>query len=264
MSEIKLNLIDSTTILNATIHGSIGDYCVAALSAEPETIDELVTALQRFQQHSPDLQSYLRITAEPDLEPYDAGILIIDLAARVVAVDSTYSLPGPAGEVFYHDGHRIDLPIFYCVPDDWLFLDSVEEYEFVCDGRRAERLKNEPFDAREILYGRPLLEFIATNVQSGLASQPEPYVSEKSEDDPKVLTPIGAIHAQWLLTPREDLRGKSPRDVLLAKREFIERILNLARASGVCSFKVHLVYQRILLLIVSQGLAFMSGFSTTT
>jgi len=222
MSEIKLNLIDSRTILNGTIHGSTGDSCVAALSAEPETIDELVAALQRFQKHTPDFQSYFRLSSEPDLEPYDAGILIIDLAARVVAVESTYSLPGPCGEVYYHDGQRIDLPIFYCVADDWLFLNSVEEYECVCDERRTERLRNAPVDAREILFGRPLLEFIATNVQSGLVSQAETHESEETEDDSTALTPIGAIHAQWLLTPREDLCGQSPRDVLLAKREFIE------------------------------------------
>src|SRR5215204_5531416 len=222
MSEIKLNLIDSTTILNGTIHGSIGDYCVAALSAEPETIDELVAALQRFQTHAADLQSHFRLGSEPNLEPYDAGILIIDLAARVVACESTYSLPGPKGEVYYHDGQRTDLPIFYCVSDDWLFLDSVEEYQCVCDKRRAERLKNEPLDAREILYGRPLLEFLATKVQSGQDSLVGTYELEEKEDDPKILTTIGAIHAEWLLTPREDLRGRSPRDVLLAKRDFIE------------------------------------------
>ncbi|PYS73404.1 MAG: hypothetical protein DMF69_04875 [Acidobacteria bacterium] len=222
MSEIKLNLIDSTTILNGTIHGSIGDYCVAALSAEPETIDELVAALRRFQKHTPDFSSYFRRNSELDPEPYDAGILIIDLAARVVARESTYSLPGPCGEVYYHDGQRTDLPIFYRVPDDWLFLDSIEEYECVCAERRTDRLKHEPFDARSVLYGRPLLEFIATSVQSSLICQPETNESAYCEAQPNVLTASGAIHAQWLLTPREDLREKSPRQVLLAKREFIE------------------------------------------
>ena len=30
------------------------------------------------------------------------------------------------------------------------------------------------------------------------------------------------IHAKWLVTPRDDLRGQSPREVLLAKRESID------------------------------------------
>jgi hypothetical protein len=40
MSEIKLNLVDAERVLHGTIHGSIADRCVAALSAEPETIGE--------------------------------------------------------------------------------------------------------------------------------------------------------------------------------------------------------------------------------
>ena len=48
MSEIKLNLIDAQQILCGTIHGSMGDACVAALSAEPESIAELEAALKRY------------------------------------------------------------------------------------------------------------------------------------------------------------------------------------------------------------------------
>ena len=41
MSEIKLNVLDSHTLFTATVHGSVVDALVAALSAEPETVDEL-------------------------------------------------------------------------------------------------------------------------------------------------------------------------------------------------------------------------------
>jgi hypothetical protein len=44
VSEIKLNLIDAQQVLCGTIHGSMGDACVAALSAEPESIAELEAA----------------------------------------------------------------------------------------------------------------------------------------------------------------------------------------------------------------------------
>src|SRR4030095_3267463 len=33
---------------------------------------------------------------------------------------------------------------------------------------------------------------------------------------------LSTIHARWLLTPREDLRGKSPREVLLEKQDLID------------------------------------------
>ncbi len=220
MSEIKLNLIDATRILTGTTHGSNGDYCVAALSAEPETITELIVALERFEKHPPNFESYFRTSCAPDEEPYDAGIMIIDLAGRIVARESTYSLPGPTGQVHYHNGQfRTEIPIFYSLPDDWLFLDSIEQYGCVCTEQRENRLKNQPLDARAVLYGRPLLEFLATNVRYASACRDE--INENPDDVESILSPIGAIHAQWLLTPRDDLRGQSPREVLLAKQEFI-------------------------------------------
>ena len=221
MSEIRLNLIDSDVILTGTIHGSIGDACVAALSAEPETINELQAALERFHKDPPQLTSLFRTRSQPDNRPYDAGIMIIDVASRTIACDSTYSLPGPTGEVHYHNGRcGTDIPIFYVLPDDWLFLRSVEEYPYSSAKRRKRRLANAPIDTRAILYGKPLLEFLATNISyAAVCNNAEVEEADGTGEDS--LSVIGQIHAQWLLTPREDLQGQSPRDVLLGKQDFI-------------------------------------------
>ena len=48
MSEVKLNLVDAERVLHGTIHGGVVEACVAALSAEPETIAELEAALARY------------------------------------------------------------------------------------------------------------------------------------------------------------------------------------------------------------------------
>src|SRR5688500_9646316 len=105
MSEVKLNIIDSQHILIGTIHGSVADSCVAALSAEPETTAELEAALARYIRPHGEYSSFasFRCGCEIDSEPWDAGLVIIDLAARIVAVESTYSLPQAEGEVRYHD-----------------------------------------------------------------------------------------------------------------------------------------------------------------
>ena len=131
MSEIKLNLLDSHNSVIATVHGSVGDALVAALSAEPKTIEVHEAALNRFQRcESIPASSLKRCDGrEIDERPYDAGILVIDLAARVVACESTYSLPGPSGRVAYHDGNQCTgTYISYQLGDDWVFLDSIEEY----------------------------------------------------------------------------------------------------------------------------------------
>ena len=49
--------------------------------------------------------------------------MIIDLASRIVAADSTYSQPDNEGEIRYHDGTKsTDVPVLYRLPDDWLLL----------------------------------------------------------------------------------------------------------------------------------------------
>jgi hypothetical protein len=100
--------------------------CVAALSAEPETIKELEAALERFDKEPLCFQSLFSERCEIDEEPYDAGILVIDLAGRIVACESTYSHPGPKGHVRYHTGDfATDFSIGYRLPDDWLFLSCI-------------------------------------------------------------------------------------------------------------------------------------------
>lgn len=48
MSVIRINIIDQTQVISGDLHGSFGELLVASLTAEPETIAELETALVRF------------------------------------------------------------------------------------------------------------------------------------------------------------------------------------------------------------------------
>lgn len=253
MSEIKLNLTDAQLTIHGTIHGSVADRIVAALSAEPETIEELEAALARYIKPEPTIGAFawFHTDTEIDTEPWDAGLVVIDLAARIVAFESTYSRPGPQGEVLYHNGQcASDISVLYRVPEDWLFLNSMVDYEHVRQQRRAERAAKRPLDGRAILYGRPLLEFIAHEVAqtSVCRTQLTPLnsLNGKAEDSPgtsaqleqlansaesllypnkthdTLIQEVSALHARWLMSPRDDLQGQAPRDLLLAKQDFID------------------------------------------
>ncbi len=230
MSEIKLNLTDAQHIIHGSIHGSMADRAVAALSAEPETIAELEAALARYIKPVTTLGPFAWFHESPqiDAQPWDAGIVIIDLAARIVASESTYSQPGPQGEVRYHDGmSATDITVLYRMPDDWLFLNSIAEYEGLHDQRLQERLATPPLEARGILYGRALLEFISRECMALTYSSV--YSDESSEYDAMqeaIAGEISALHARWLMTPREDLRGQCPREVLFARQDFIDHELH--------------------------------------
>ena len=268
MSEIKLNLIDAQQILCGTIHGSMGDACVAALSAEPESIAELEAALKRYVGTAPSRKGQMPVGPKalanmvknppgvfasfhsfPEIDdaPWDAGILIIDLAARIVAEESTYSQPQPRGEVLYHNGaHATEVWVLYAISDDWKFLHSIAEYKWLHSDRARERASRTLLDVRNVLYGRALLEFIVKSVrdsvvcratrletpnstsQSSNGGDEEPVensaltapADETAEE--KLSRELSAIHARWLMTCRKDLAGQSPRDVLLAKQDFID------------------------------------------
>jgi hypothetical protein len=217
MSEIKLNLLDSHTLLTATVHGSVGDRLVAALSAEPETVDELENALQRFEKcESIPASSLSRRARGPiDEQPWDAGILVIDLPARMVACESTYSLPTRKGKVDYHDGTQsTGFPLGYLLAEDWLFSRSIQNYQARCDQRIKEREAFAPLDTRSILYGEPLHKFIVENVQllDAIAKRKRKRHREAVVD----------IHRRWLMTPRDDLNGLSVREILFSKQELID------------------------------------------
>jgi hypothetical protein len=198
------------------MHGSDVDRLVAALAAEPETIAELDRAARRFMKTDrADLFGSFRSGIND--EPYDAGVVVIDLAARLVAYESTYSHPAKAGCVEYHDGRcATDVHIHYALSDDWKVGVDIDCWEGVAKDRRAQRAANPPLDARAVLYGRPLLQHIARGCYAAFIAIEEAPREDRQYDCVKQL------HADWLMTPREDLGGQTPREVLLAKREFID------------------------------------------
>ena len=208
MSEVRLNILDAGRAIHGTIHGSEIDAIVASLSASPATIEELQNALARFVKPIDGTKPFALFDAGTNEEPYDAGIAFVDLVARVVATESSYSNPESHGFIFYHDGKKLtNIRVSYDVPDDWILLNSIAEYECLCDVRRAQNTTSPPLDARAVLYGA-ITDYI---VRECLAAR-----------NSDIKDPLAAIHARWLMTPRDDLRGQSPRTVMLLHRNFIE------------------------------------------
>jgi hypothetical protein len=126
MSEVRINVLDAREANQGTIHGSVADALIASLSAEPETIAELEAALDRFCKRHEDHSPFAWFVAGEDTDPWDEGVVIVDLAARIVAAESSYSALQSQGEVNYHNGSEAtDVWLPYRLPDDWLFLTSV-------------------------------------------------------------------------------------------------------------------------------------------
>jgi hypothetical protein len=237
MSEVRLVIRDSQRDIYANWHGSFAERVVAALSAEPETIEELDAALERFV--APGERSHFAgFYRGVDDEPYDAGLVIVDLAARLVVCESTYFSPSSEGSVQFHDGNcATDVWVRYHLSEDWRLAYDANCWQPLAEARRRERAASPPLDVRNVLYGDPLLEFMARECLRSLASDAgseagapplcakEAAIGAPLSMDNAEYALVREIHARWLTVPRGSLRGQSPRDVLLARKEHIDRDL---------------------------------------
>ena len=282
MSEVRFILRDAHRTVSSTWHGSCADAAVAALSADPETIEELEVAIERFMKPWGDGRWFRCFCGSIDDEPYDAGLVVIDLAARLIAVESSYSSPGREGMVWYHNGKcGTDTPIRYRLADEWLVTWDIEIWHRTAEERRQTRAARPPLDARAVLFGRPLVEFLAVECFAAFARREEiaqatraKWIADWKERtlrwpdwaqrdpssipspagdgspgvrDPETMTleelapstspgqeryaspfydALKDIHVAWLMTPRADLRGEMPREVLLAQHDHISSDLS--------------------------------------
>ena len=232
VSQISMTIADSRRAIHGQPHGSFVDFVLAALTAEPDSIEELEEALKRFPDRADEMRCWSSGSCE---EPYDAGICIVDLAARLVVCESTYCSPGPEGEVCLRRPNRdSDASIRYHLSDDWHFSSDLEAWSWLSESRRAQRAATPPLDARAVLYGQ-VCTFIVDecfaargqNTAAGDWSPPEGWSLEALPERAKPGEPLTAgdaiaeIHARWLMRPRGDLRGRSPREVLLGKQDVI-------------------------------------------
>ena len=212
MSEIMLTVRDRTRAVHGVVASEVWDAVVAALGAEPETLEELHTALGRFIHPSRTEGFFVDWASGVCDRSWTEGLCFVDLRARWIAgwprefsprgaaKSSTSAAMGPATR---------SLP--FCIAEDWELSDRLTDWHLVTQQRYVERERTPRIDSRAVLYNE-VVGFLARECLAAAAAD-------------LVESPIRDIHARWLVTPRSDLGGQAPRDWLLAKREFIDRDL---------------------------------------
>lgn len=182
MSEVRMLIREAERDWSGTIHGSHTDEAIAALSADPVTMEDLETAVGRFVRRNPERRHFSNLYPGSNAEPYDAGLVVIDLVARLVYIDSTYSSPDPEGTIWRDDaesGKQIGLR--YHLADDWLFFRNGDGWEATAKSRRLARAANPERDVRSVLYGKPLLEFIGRQAYAAFARRDEIAAAVRTE-----------------------------------------------------------------------------------
>jgi hypothetical protein len=221
MSKVKLVIRDGQREIQANRRDWFADSVVASLSAEPETIEELGHALERFiaTREGSFFEGFI---TGGDHKPYDGGRVVIDLPARLVVCDSGYVCPETEGRVWYRDGkRRTDLQVRYHLSEDWLLKEDAAGWQELAEKRRHQRSMSERLDTREVLYGDPLLEFVAR--QCFEVFRDAGPAARQDHSDPAYhaeYDQIKDIHMRWMMTPREELRDQTPRSVMAEGRDF--------------------------------------------
>lgn len=208
MFQTMVSLRDAERTVHIQIHDGLVDVMVAALSAEPATVSELTAAMGRFVESS--VVEAIRERIRPGLgrDVTDGGHLIVDMTAKLLVNGTDLPEMPRVGSVLCCDEHTtLDLWLPYRMPDDWRMVRDMDRWEALADARRREFEPWATLDARAVLYGR-LAESLVRRCRATVG---------KSSGDLEV-----EIHDWWLLTRRDDLRQRTPRDVLLARRQFID------------------------------------------
>ena len=81
---------------------------------------------------------------------------------------------------------------------------------------------NRPSVNREVLFGEPFLSAIATKILETFKSEAWQQSAANDKQHPYALTI--AVHRDWLLTPRDDLKGRMPREQLHGAMEWNDRV----------------------------------------
>ncbi|MGH9838534.1 MAG: hypothetical protein ACREEM_07110 [Blastocatellia bacterium] len=220
-NEVMVTIIGARRALHGAMPAGLADIVLAALTFEPETPKELEAAIARYDTSVIENGFLKHLKTGVNETPWDAGVLIIDLPARLIAAATEPALYQPSTHAFVFyclnpppDWPRASQaseeemkPIHYRLSGDWLFAESLKDWRETAERRRRERAANPPFDARPVLFGK-VTEFI---VRECLAAR-----------DAGIRKSLAGIHAKWLMTPRDDLRGRTPREVLVEKCKFID------------------------------------------
>src|SRR5260370_9908361 len=88
MSELRVNVHEMEDSIAGCVHCSRLDYLVAALSVDPETIEELQAGLVRFAGQQEAGRFFAGFHAGTRDEPWDAGVAVVDLSARLMVLAS--------------------------------------------------------------------------------------------------------------------------------------------------------------------------------
>jgi hypothetical protein len=206
---------------------------VAVASEDPACWDDIVALWPRYRTpvvpefaSSLALEAVDRQTALSALRRGDSWI-VIDLVRKRI-------LTGPAIEPFGRDqvfemsgdeSMRQHFPLSIHLPPWWELFEQTDSGAIDRD-RESPLLI--PRTNRRVLFGKPLVEDLARRILEIAESDEWRSSGAKGDEHARYAFTI-RVHRDWLMTPREDLGGLMPRQMLHGARDWIDWLVEAQR-----------------------------------
>jgi hypothetical protein len=151
----------------------------------------------------------------------DAWVLI-DLGRKRIVTGGTFQLVGrdEAFAMVVDEDGRQHCPLSVHLPPWWELHEQADQA--VINQPRQSPIRR-PEVNREVLFGQPLLADLASRVLEIVRS--ERWASCVSDGQRSCYPFTIEVHRDWLMTPREDLGGLMPRQMLHGGYEWIDRLV---------------------------------------
>ncbi len=205
---------------------------LAAVSSDPRSFHELDLAWQRYRSDQPLEQlAWEAAEAERRHGPW----LLVDLACQRTVSNDPELIPTEPAAFQRDEGPSSPTnPVVWCNTPPWWQTSVEARWEAALS---PVPYFHEPRDFRGILYGRPLIDGLAQRMWAVVDSESVPG-SLLHEDDVSWNKPLDEkqrktmarwheltvrVHADWLMTPRDDLGAQPPRSFLHRGREWVDR-----------------------------------------
>jgi len=128
MSVLKMIVADDQYYLSGEPHGSCAEWVYAACSRNPKSLEELDRLLPEFGADA-DLRRLLSY-GSLELEPVDAGLIIVDLAKKWIYAEDSYFDAHRTGRYTTRDDER---EIEYRFSDEWQFVSEPKWFRYLHD-----------------------------------------------------------------------------------------------------------------------------------
>lgn len=191
MSVIKMIVADDRHVLCGEPHGSSAEWVYAACSRNPKTLDELDKLLPEFGADR-NLRELLGCSSDLTLEPYDAGLIIVDLAKKWIYAEDTYFGAYRRGVCHPRDENKT--AIEYEFSKEWQFVAEAKWFRYLQGGELKSYVEPdgsgyEALDDEEFPWDDPTASF-KSKAEHLEAESPESGNDEYWDDELRSISTV--------------------------------------------------------------------------